>query len=102
MHVSTLQCGHLLWFDRYLNDFQVLPRVYQHVTCYKLDCFNDTLSQISQVSNFSAVHVINKPHAKKSSGVKSGDLGGQAVGSPLPTQRPGNVSSRNVVTFLWK
>jgi hypothetical protein len=29
---------------------------------------------------------------KKSSGVKSGDLGGQAVGPPLPTQRPGNVS----------
>jgi hypothetical protein len=39
---------------------------------------------------------------KKSSGVKSGDVGGQAVGPPLPTQRPRNVSSRNVVTFLWK
>jgi hypothetical protein len=42
------------------------------------------------------------PHAKKSSGVKYGDLGGQAVRPPLPTQRPGNVSSRNVVTSLWK
>jgi hypothetical protein len=42
------------------------------------------------------------PHAKKSSGVKSEDLEGQAVGPPRPTQRPGNVSSRNVVTFLWK
>jgi len=30
-----------------------------------------------------------KPHAKKSNGVKSGDLGGQAVGPHLPTQRPG-------------
>jgi hypothetical protein len=29
--------------------------------------------------------------------VKSGDLGGQAVGPPLPTQSPGKVSSRNVV-----
>jgi len=29
------------------------------------------------------------PHAKKSNGVKSGDLGGQAVGTPLLTQRPG-------------
>ena len=35
-----------------------------------------------------------------SNGVKSGDLGGQAVGPPLPTQRPGKVSSRNVVTSL--
>jgi hypothetical protein len=61
------------------------------------------LSQISQISNFSAVpNVLNNPHAKKSSDVKSGDLGGQGVGPPLPTQRPGNVSSRNVVTFLWK
>jgi len=39
---------------------------------------------------------------KKSNGVKSGDLGGQAVGPPLPTQRPGKVSSKNVVTSLWK
>jgi hypothetical protein len=22
MHVSALQCGHLLWLDIYLNDFQ--------------------------------------------------------------------------------
>jgi hypothetical protein len=22
MYISTLQCGHLLWLDRYLNDFQ--------------------------------------------------------------------------------
>jgi hypothetical protein len=36
--------------------FKLLPRVYQHVTCYKLDCFNDTLSQISQISNFSSVY----------------------------------------------
>ena len=36
------------------------------------------------------------PHAKKSNGVKSGDLGGQAVGPPLPTQRQGKFSSRNV------
>ena len=43
-----------------------------------------------------------KSHAKKSNGVKSGDLGGQAVGPPLPTQRPGKVASRNVVTSLWK
>jgi hypothetical protein len=41
-------------------------------------------------------------NAKKFNGVKSGDLAGQAVGPPLPTQRPGNVSSRNVVTSLWK
>ena len=42
----------------------------------------DTLSQISQISNFSPVHnVLNKPPCKKkSNGVKSGDLGGQAVG----------------------
>src|SRR5215510_831381 len=40
------------------------------------------------------------PHTKKSSGVKSEDLGGQAVGPPLPTQRPGNVSSRNVVIYI--
>ena len=54
----------------------------EHVRCYKFNCFNDTLSQISQISNFSPVHnVLNKPpHAKKSNGVKSGDLGGQAVG----------------------
>ena len=38
------------------------------------------------------------PHAKKSNGVKSGDLGGQAVGPPFPTQRPGKVSSRNLIT----
>ena len=38
------------------------------------------------------------PHAKKSIGVKSGDLGGQAVGPPFPTQRPGKVSSRNLIT----
>jgi hypothetical protein len=39
----------------------------------------------SQNSNLSPVYnVLNKPHAKKSNGVKSGDLGGQAVGpSPL-------------------
>ena len=42
------------------------------------------------------------PHAKKCNGVKSGDLGDQAVGSPLPTQRPGKVSSKNVVTSLWQ
>ena len=42
------------------------------------------------------------PHAKKSNGVKSGDLGDQAVGSPLLTQRPGKVSSKNMVTSLWK
>jgi len=40
------------------------------------------------------------PHARKSNGIKSGDLGGQAVGPPLPTQRPGKVLSRNVVTSL--
>ena len=34
-----------------------------------------------------------------SNGVKSTDLGGQAVGPPLPTQRPGKVSSRNVVNI---
>jgi len=40
------------------------------------------------------------PHAKKkSNGVKSGDLGGQAVGPSPPIQRPGKVSSRNVPTF---
>ena len=37
---------------------------------------------------------------KKSNGVKSGDLGGQTVGPPLPTQRPGKVSPRNVVTSV--
>ena len=42
--------------------FKLLPRVYQQVRCYKLNCFNDTLSQISQISNFSPVHnVLNKP-----------------------------------------
>ena len=41
-------------------------------------------------------------HTKKSNGVKSGDLGGQAVGPPLPTQRPGKVSSRKVVTSVPK
>jgi len=35
------------------------------------------------------------PHAKKSNGVKSGDLGGQAVGPPLPTQRPGKVQEKS-------
>ena len=45
--------------------------------------------------------LINR-HAKKSNGVKSGGLGGQAVGPPLLTQRGGKVSSRNVVTSLWK
>ena len=40
------------------------------------------------------------PMQKKSNGVKSGDLGGHAVGPPLPTQRPGKVSSRNVVTYV--
>ena len=54
-----------------------------HVRCYKLKCFSDTLSQISQISKFSPVHdVLIKPPCKKkkSNGVKSGDLGGQAVG----------------------
>ena len=51
------------------------------IRCYKLNCFNDTLSQISQISNFSPVHnALKKPHAKKANGVKSGDLGGQTVG----------------------
>ena len=36
-------------------------------------------------------------HAKKSNGVKSGDLGGQAVGSPLSTERRGRFSPRNVL-----
>jgi len=36
------------------------------------------------------------PHSKKSNGVKSGDLGSQAVGTPLPTQHRGKFSSRNV------
>jgi hypothetical protein len=46
--------------------FKFLPRVYQHVRCYKLNCFNDTLSQISHISNFSVVHnVLNKPPCKK-------------------------------------
>jgi hypothetical protein len=65
MHVSTLQCAHLLWLDRYLEDFQAFA-----VTCYtcKLNCFNDTLSQISQISKFSAVNnVLNKPPCTKSS-----------------------------------
>ena len=45
------------------------------------NCFNDTLSQISQISNFSPVfNVLGKPPCRKSNGVKSGDLGGQAVG----------------------
>jgi len=40
---------------------------YQHVSCYKLNCFNYTLSQISQISNFSPVHnVLNKNPCKKS------------------------------------
>ena len=44
-----------------------LPRVQQHVSCYKLNCSNDTLSHISQISNFSPVHnVLNKPPCKKS------------------------------------
>jgi hypothetical protein len=49
-----------------------------------LNYFNDTLSQISQISNFFlyTTSLIN-PHAKISYGVKSGDLGGQAVGAPL-------------------
>jgi hypothetical protein len=59
--LCTLQFGHLLWLDKYLNDFQVLPGFYEHVTCYKLNCFNDTVSQISQVSNFSAVHNVLDP-----------------------------------------
>jgi hypothetical protein len=46
-----------------LNPERFLKR---NVTCYKLNCFNDTLSQISQVSNFSSVHnVLNKPPCKK-------------------------------------
>jgi hypothetical protein len=66
MNVSTFQYGHLLWLDRYLSYFQVFPSVYQHVTRYKLNCFNDTLPQISQISKFSAVHnVLNKPPCKK-------------------------------------
>ena len=50
---------------------KLLPRVYQHVRCYKLNCFNDTLSQISQISNFSPVHNVfnNPPCKKKSNGV---------------------------------
>ena len=44
---------------------------------------------------------VNKPRCKKkSNGVKSGDLGGQAIGPPLPTQHPGKFSSKNVVTSL--
>ena len=59
------------------------------------------LSQISHIANISPVRsVLNKPPCKKSNVVKSGDPGGQAVGPPLRTQRPGKVSSRNVVTSL--
>jgi len=58
--------------------FTLLPRVHQHARCYTLNRFNNTLSQISQISNFSPIH--NVLNAKTSDGVKSGDLGGQAVG----------------------
>ncbi|GBM01112.1 hypothetical protein AVEN_136657-1 [Araneus ventricosus] len=32
------------------------------------------------------------PQAKKSNGLKSRDLGSQSIGTPLPMQRPANVS----------
>jgi hypothetical protein len=83
--------------------FKLLPRVYQHVRCYKLNCFNDTRCVKSARSRTFLLYTTSfiNPHAINSNGVKSGDLGGQAVG-PLPTQRLGKFSSRNLVTSLWK
>ncbi|GBM03475.1 hypothetical protein AVEN_95378-1 [Araneus ventricosus] len=37
------------------------------------------------------------PTTKKCNGLKCRDLSGQAIRSPLPIQRPGNVSFKNVI-----
>ena len=55
-------------------------------------------SAISRTFLLYTMSLIN-PHAKKSNGVKSRDLGALAIGPPLQPQRPGKVSSRNVV--MW-
>jgi hypothetical protein len=104
MHVSTLQCGHLLWLDRYLTIFKLLPRVYQHVTCYKLNCFNDTLSQISQTSNFSAVHyVLNKPPCKKVKWclIRRSRGPGSRTSSSGPTSRKCLIQKRGNISVDW-
>jgi len=52
------------------------------VSCYKLNCFNDTLFQSARSRTFLlyTTSLINTHAKRKSNGVKSGDLGGQAVG----------------------
>jgi len=63
-------------------------------------CLKSTTSRTFLLYTTSLINL----HAKKKkfNGIKSGDLGGQAEGPPHPTQRPGKVSSKNVVTSLWK
>ena len=46
---------------------------------------------------------LNKPHRKKSDGVKAGDLAGHVIsGDPLPIHLVGNCSLKNVQSMLAK
>src|SRR5215510_15156452 len=45
--------------------FELLPRVYQHVRCYKFNCFNDTLSQIGVLCLVTWCLAISDRHAPR-------------------------------------
>jgi hypothetical protein len=70
------------------SKFQSFPCASQHVS---VDCCDDIPDPCL---------ILNITHRKKSSGVMSGDRGGQASGPSLPSQRFGNVASRQSRTIL--
>ena len=73
-----------------MNNF--LPSTLEHLFWNTLSSLYDAVSKITKVSDWGDIYVsLTYLQRKKSGGIKSGDLGGHAIGLPLPIQRPGKM-----------
>jgi hypothetical protein len=75
--------------------FDLVPRCLKHVWCYRSHIDPYEGFQVLNVVDINLVNnVLHTTPVEKFSGVKSGDVGGQAIGPPLPIHLPAIYLSR--------
>jgi hypothetical protein len=75
--------------------FDLVPRCLKHVWCYRSHSLPLAGFQMLKVVAYNLIdNVLHITPREESNEVKSGDLGGQAIGSPLPIHLPAISLSR--------
>jgi hypothetical protein len=103
MFLGSSSCVCSLWPDRSDDQtiLQLLPSVLKHHWCNSLTSCSYSMMQFVHILHLHLVHQVPPyPHRKKFKGVKCGDLGGYATGTPFPIHLPGNCWSRRL-SLSW-